>query len=981
MRVKMIPGRDAIGQPNGISRVIEKYYQHGAANGIEFVDQQADLIMSHAGATGADCDVAMLHGLYFTGDYQGSQSDYHVNARLVQSVRSAKVITVPSPWVAEIIQRDMRIDPVVVPHGIDWQDWQHTYPVENYVLYNKNRDGMDVCNSNQVAQLAEMAQNVKFVSTHCRYELKNVQVIGLQPHFKMKPIVQKAAVYLSLTKETFGIGILEAMASGVPVLGWNVGGNVDLIRHGVNGYLAEYGDYADLRNGLEYCLNNRRVLGANGVELAKTWTWDNALLRLRIALETAMLKKQEPASVSVVIPVYNYGHKVARAVDSVLQQTYSADKVVLVDDGSSDDTYEVIRELASQDPHVLAFNKANGGVATARNFGFEKVKSKYVCFLDADDALHPEFLKTCVTALEKDPSLYIAYTGLHWIKPDGSEGESKWPGDWHYDAQLSRQNQVPTCCVMRREVMERLGGYRQRYAPEGAGSEDADLFTRAGAYGMKAQKVDNRGLFIYSWLSGATSQQNYSEVDWLGWHPWVKHKKHPFASYATPENQISHPVYQYDEPAVSVVIPVGQGHEQLVVDALDSLDAQTYRKWEAILVIDSDSQEQYRAYPHTRLIYTPKPGSGPGVARNMGAQVARGKFLLFLDADDWLEPSCLERMIAEWKVSQGIVYTDYYGLISTDVGGEMEVISRRKKIGRRAFRAAEYDCVRAQQGPNSDSLFHWCLVTCLIPKAWHVEIGGFDEKMESWEDVDYHWRMAQMGKCYVRLPERLVSYRFTTGTRRQAANLETNKETASKLLRYLRSKYERITTMPCTSCGGSRTRPQTNQAPARTLMAQPANTDNNYVMIIYKHPNKGEHPVIGPATGTNYGYRAGGDQFLVRREDTERMPDLFVEIGNVENVGDVPSVPQQPLAAPQPLAAASTEPVAFGVTTRIEDTFDIQTLPGIIPSVARQLIEQGVTTRESFLSLSETQISQLEGVGKARAKAIMNTIAKMREEQ
>ena len=67
----------------------------------------------------------------------------------------------------------------------------------------------------------------------------NVREIGLQPHGEMRKYVHGASVYLSTVKETFGIGILEAMAAGVPVLAWHGGGIDDLVEHGVNGYLVD----------------------------------------------------------------------------------------------------------------------------------------------------------------------------------------------------------------------------------------------------------------------------------------------------------------------------------------------------------------------------------------------------------------------------------------------------------------------------------------------------------------------------------------------------------------------------------------------------------------------------------------------------------------------------------------------------------------------------------------------------------------------
>ncbi|KKK77394.1 hypothetical protein LCGC14_2854040, partial [marine sediment metagenome] len=119
-----------------------------------------------------------------------------------------------------------------VPHGIEYLDWEHDEEHRGYVLWNKNRH-MDVCSPKAVRELALLRPNILFVSTFAPKDSpQNLKTIGLQPHDKMKTVIQRSMVYLSTTKETFGIGTLEAMAAGIPVLGFAYGGNLDLVEHG-----------------------------------------------------------------------------------------------------------------------------------------------------------------------------------------------------------------------------------------------------------------------------------------------------------------------------------------------------------------------------------------------------------------------------------------------------------------------------------------------------------------------------------------------------------------------------------------------------------------------------------------------------------------------------------------------------------------------------------------------------------------------------
>src|SRR3954469_12256948 len=95
--------------------------------------------------------------------------------------------------------------------------------------------------------------------------------------------------------------------------------------------------------------------------------------------------------VSVVIPAYNAAQTVGAAVDSVLAQTFGDFELIVVDDGSRDDTAEVVR--ARKDPRVNCVRTENGGVSAARNRGLDLAAGSLVAFLDADDAWQPAKLE------------------------------------------------------------------------------------------------------------------------------------------------------------------------------------------------------------------------------------------------------------------------------------------------------------------------------------------------------------------------------------------------------------------------------------------------------------------------------------------------------------------------------------------------------------------------------------------------------------
>lgn len=944
MKVLMLPHpKEGLGGESGIRRVVEAYHSYLPEFGIQLVNPDAisyDLKAVHAGMTGKDCDVAHTHGLYFTADYAASDWEWGVNAKVIEAIRYAKAVTVPSAWVGEIFQRDMHLTPYVLPHGINWKEWQHKEENQGYVLWNKNRK-FDVCSNDILTPLAKEFSDVTFVATLSppnRPDNVKITESGVVPHNEMKQMVQRAGVYLSITKETFGIGVLEAMASGVPVLGWDFGGNKILVKHGINGYLAVPNNFDDLCDGLDFCLKYRDVLGINGQELVRRWTWEDACRK--VAGVYRLVLGGGDASVSVVIPVFNKSiEQVKRAIGSCLRQTLKPERIIVVNDGS-DQSYESVEAMGAQDYYPVEYvEQLNQGVAHARNNGITLCSSKYICCLDADDWIELEFLSKCVSSLENNTSLGIAYTGLRQHNPDGSNSISSWPNQFDCDRQLNydkRMNQVPTCCVFRKNVWERVGGYRQRYAPRGAGSEDAAFWAAIVSFGYGAEQVTKEPLFNYSAGEGVVhSDPQYRETDWLGFYPWAKDKQYPFAACPTPKNH-SHAVRQYDEPTVSIVIPVGPGHEKLVFNALDSIEMQSFRIWEVIVIWDgcTDLKEIERigiAYPYiAKQVVTNSKGAG--YARNRGVEFARAPLIFFLDADDMLsQADSLEIMIKAWNQEQKIIYSDYIGKATWDLGQAKQELGDRllgfnEKTGQAIIRyhAADYDCEKAIEQPKLDRsvptmpYYLWCTISILMPKAWHQDIDGFDEKISTWEDTDYMWRLAKSGYCFHRVEQALLLYNFDSGHRREKSIPRdvSSRQKQESLVQYIREKYKGLEMVGC-GCGGSKKK---NPVVETMAISSGENTmsDGDYVEIefhfvgsqgTYGRPLKsptGQRLPGGKIVDYNGYSRRKGEIFLVHKEDQKAKSDMF---RLVKEKVKIPEVAIEPIPEPSVLEDSVKEPL------------------------------------------------------------------------
>jgi len=131
------------------------------------------------------------------------------------------------------------------------------------------------------------------------------------------------------------------------------------------------------------------------------------------------------AAISVIIPTYNRSALVREACQSVLQQTFTDFEILIIDDGSTDNTAAVVNRIA--DDRVKYFYKKKGGQSMARNFGLQKSTGRYLAFLDSDDLWPADYLRTVVTELEANKDYGAAYGRVIVLYPDGSKKDTSPP--------------------------------------------------------------------------------------------------------------------------------------------------------------------------------------------------------------------------------------------------------------------------------------------------------------------------------------------------------------------------------------------------------------------------------------------------------------------------------------------------------------------------------------------------------------------------
>ena len=133
------------------------------------------------------------------------------------------------------------------------------------------------------------------------------------------------------------------------------------------------------------------------------------------------------AHVSIVVPVYNVELYLEECIDSILNQTYSDLQIILIDDGSTDRSGEIIEQYKKADQRVITVHKDNGGSSSARNVGLKHAEGEYVVFIDSDDIIHRNFVRELLDAAYEDDADITAcdFISIRDNKPDDNKNYKK----------------------------------------------------------------------------------------------------------------------------------------------------------------------------------------------------------------------------------------------------------------------------------------------------------------------------------------------------------------------------------------------------------------------------------------------------------------------------------------------------------------------------------------------------------------------------
>ena len=175
-----------------------------------------------------------------------------------------------------------------------------------------------------------------------------------------------------------------------------------------------------------------------------------------------MQNTKPSCDISVVIPLYNKASTIYTTLISVLAQSVRPREVIVIDDGSTDGSAEIVEQMIVEEPHVKLVRQANAGVSAARNRAIEMAQGEWVALLDGDDIWSPEYLKAVHEMIERWPECGAYGTGFY-VEDNmrsivGSTPKQTGKVDFFTES-MHRYVLIPSATTLRRDLVLRLGGF------------------------------------------------------------------------------------------------------------------------------------------------------------------------------------------------------------------------------------------------------------------------------------------------------------------------------------------------------------------------------------------------------------------------------------------------------------------------------------------------------------------------------------------
>lgn len=214
--------------------------------------------------------------------------------------------------------------------------------------------------------------------------------------------------------------------------------------------------------------------------------------------------------VSIIVPVYNTEKYLLECIDSILEQSFKDFELILVDDGSSDNSLSICRNASLQDSRIKVIGKENGGVSSARNIGIESAVGKFITFIDSDDLVDREYLDKMISQIADD--IVLIQSGLYFFDNSSSNQigqeiltNSFFDGDKPYDCYRLAVFPLITSPVAKLYRREIISGQNIRFNALLSYGEDRDFNLQYIQFVKKAVSISYAGYYYRKGLDGSLS--------------------------------------------------------------------------------------------------------------------------------------------------------------------------------------------------------------------------------------------------------------------------------------------------------------------------------------------------------------------------------------------------------------------------------------------------------------------------------------------
>lgn len=493
-------------------------------------------------------------------------------------------------------------------------------------------------------------------------------------------------------------------------------------------------------------------------------------LTAAIACDVTAVRENWPL-LSVIIPTYNYGRFLRQAISSVLEQGVDDIEILVLDNASTDNTFEVMQAYADEPRVRYLRNLRNVGPRYNVLNGIQMARGRYLSMLMADDYFNPGYLSNLLTRLLERPDVVIGYTAIRWVNEHGQPlsmprhpgytSEDYTGGRNEFADLLVHDNYIaPSAALIQREpflsvcrsdpkligagdwlamlqVAEKYPDFIFMSEPGVSYRAHSAQFSN-GFYSSNSPLADHIRLVEGVFERNAEDKLQGRELD-VAAHLRRRLSLYPSELDSPLGMRVRNLCQRLDalaalgKSALFSIILTTYNRPDMLKDALSSVGSQTLRDFEVILINDNGEPVEHllAAYDFPITYIRQGCNRGPAAARNAALRLARGQYVVFLDDDDLFLSNHLQELAAGLEAHpDSVVYTDAVFVLEKIETGKRIELGREQR-----YPHGEY---------SKDRLMvdnYIPINTFACPRSVALEVGDFDESLVALEDWDFLMRL------------------------------------------------------------------------------------------------------------------------------------------------------------------------------------------------------------------------------------------------